>query len=61
MDEYRPDSYYWKVEPRLSYEVTGGPTRQLYSAIDFLHAYWLMRYYRLDESRSAQQRHAGVL
>lgn len=50
MDEYRPDSYAWKIEPRLYFEKTGPRTNRLVAAIDYLHAYWIYRYFELDRS-----------
>ncbi len=61
VDAYRPDDYYWKCNPRAVWEVTAGPTNDLYCAIDFLHAYWLMRYYKIDRRPEVMARHAEVL
>ena len=61
VDAYRPDSYHWKVEPNLAWETTGPSTNLLVSAIDYLHAYWLFRYYQLDEEPVVRERHATVL
>jgi hypothetical protein len=60
-DAYRPDSYYWKVDARLAWRVTGGPTPLLTSAIDYLHAYWLFRHHRLHEHALVAERHGDVL
>jgi hypothetical protein len=60
-DEYRPDSYYWKVDARLGWQVTGPPTNMLTSAIDYLHAYWLFRQHRLHEHVVVAERHGDVL
>jgi hypothetical protein len=60
-DAYRPDSYYWKVDARLGWQVTGPPTNLLTSAIDYLHAYWLFRRHRLHEHTVVAERHAEVL
>ncbi len=60
-DGYRPDSYLWKVDARLAWEVTGGPTKLLTSAIDYLHAYWLFRHHRLHEAPVVGERHGEVL
>jgi hypothetical protein len=60
-DEYRPDSYYWKVDARLGWQVTGPPTNLLTSAIDYLHAYWLFRQHRLHEHVVVAERHGDVL
>ena len=45
----RSDSYLWKSGPFYRIEETGPPTNHLCASIDYLHAYWLMRYWRLDE------------
>ncbi len=42
------DTYYWKGGPFDRWEVTGEPTDTHTASIDFLHAYWMMRYYNLD-------------
>jgi hypothetical protein len=60
-DTYQPDSYYWKVDARLAWKVTGGPTPLLTSAIDYLHAYWLFRHHRLHEHALVAERHGDVL
>ena len=60
-DDYRPDSYYWKVDARLGWQVTGPPTNLLTSAIDYLHAYWLFRQHRLHEHTVVAERHGDVL
>lgn len=49
VDQFRPDDYYWKCDPQATWQVTGGPTNDMYCAIDYLHAYWLLRCFRLDE------------
>ena len=49
IDQFRPDDYYWKCDPRAVWQVTGPVSNEAYCAIDFLHAYWLLRCYRLDE------------
>ncbi len=61
VDRYRPDSYHWKVKPRLVWQVTGPPTNLLTSAIDYLHAYWLFRHYELDQDPVVRARHGDVL
>lgn len=61
VDAYRPDNYHWKVEPDRRWEVTGPPTRLLTAAIDYLHAYWLLRFYGLDAHPAVRARHAEVL
>lgn len=60
-DAWAPDDYYWKVNPDRAFRATA-PRNDTYScAIDYLHAYWLMRYFRLDEAPAARQSHAVVL
>ena len=61
MDEYRPDSYAWKIEPDRHWIVTGPPTHHMRAAIDFLHAYWLMRHTGLDRTPSIAAKHGRVL
>jgi hypothetical protein len=48
-DEFRVDDYYWKVGPNWTFQPTAPPSDTAWCAIDYLHAYWLMRYYRLDQ------------
>ena len=48
------DCYVWKADNRhvirrLSSENGGGPTDRVTAALDYLHAYWAMRFWRLDE------------
>ncbi len=61
VDAYRPDSYHWKTRPRLVWLATGPPTRLLTSAIDYLHAYWLLRSLSLERHPSLSARHFPVL
>jgi hypothetical protein len=61
-DEIKPnDSYAWKTDPRVAWRRNGEPTTQTTCSIDYLYAYWLMRYYRLDELPQARQWHLEVL
>ena len=59
-DTYRPDEYYWKANPHAVWEVTGAATNEMFCAIDYLHAYWLMRYYHLQQ-HPVLARHQDVL
>ncbi len=61
MDEYRPDNYVWKSEPDRAMRVTGPPTRIHRAAIDYLHAYWLLRQAGLDGAPAVTRRHGEVL
>jgi hypothetical protein len=61
VDEHRPDAYQWKVDASLGWEVTGAPTNMLTSAIDYLHAYWVLRESGLDRHPSVLESHASVL
>lgn len=47
----RHDGYQWKADPFTRWEITGPATNVHVSSIDFLYAYWLMRYFRLDAAR----------
>lgn len=43
------DSYLWKSGPYDKWVANGEVSNKHICSIDFLYAYWLMRYYRLDE------------
>lgn len=60
-DEFRPDDYWWKCTPNTRFERTGPPIDRYYAAFDYLHAYWLLRYWRLEESPLAAGLREGVL
>jgi hypothetical protein len=61
IDQFKPDDSYWKESPRLVWQVTGPATNELTCATDFLYAYWLLRYWRLDEYPALRAAHAPVL
>ena len=49
-DAQRPhEVYFWKAGPFYKFEATGPPTGLNAAAIDYLYAFWVMRYYRLYE------------
>src|SRR5207237_1126248 len=60
-DEFRPDDYYWKVKPQAIFQKTGPATDTVLCAMDYLHAYWLLRYYRLDEYQPLAKLNLAVL
>lgn len=60
-DAYRPDDFRWKCNPRAVWRITGPPTGEIYCAIDYLYAYWLMRYFKLDEHPLVQERFGALL
>ena len=60
VDLYRPDDYHWKCNPKAVWHVTGPATDEMFCATDYLYAYWLMRYYRLDR-HPALAAHRDVL
>jgi hypothetical protein len=60
-DFMKPDDSYWKVNPKLVWHANGPATNTCYCAMDYLYAYWLMRYFKLDEAPVVQVQHAGVL
>ena len=45
----RDETYYWKAGAYSKWEINGPPTNLLNCGIDYLHAYLLMRYFRLDQ------------
>lgn len=48
IDAQRPDEVYcWKVGAMSRWETTGPSTSHLSFGTDYLHAYWLMRYFRI--------------
>jgi hypothetical protein len=60
VDAFKP-GYHWHCPQTKIWQVTGPPTNQLYTAADYLHAYWLMRYYRLDEHPALQRLNLSAL
>lgn len=60
VDRFRPEDYYWKCDPTLVWQPSGPADNELYCAIDYLYAYWLLRFYGLDRHPAAAP-HAGVL
>lgn len=50
VDERRSkDGYYWKSDPREGWIRTPERSHAHTCSIDYLHAYWLMRYFQLDQ------------
>lgn len=60
-EAYRPDDFRWKCNPRAVWTITGPMTGEIYCAIDYLYAYWLMRYFKLDESPPVKERFGALL
>ncbi len=61
-DEAKPNSaFLWKNNSRELWKQTAPHNNQTTSHIDYLYAYWLMRYYRLDEHPAALYWHADIL
>ena len=54
MDQQLLDDYVWKANPKARWHVTGEPTKESVAAIDYLAAYWIFRYYEL-------QNHPGLV
>ena len=50
VDQFQP-GYRWHQPQNSVWEATGPATDSLFNTICYLHAYWLMRYYRLDGGR----------
>ncbi len=61
VDEFRPDDTYWKESPRLAFQPTGANTNECFCAMDYLYAYWLLRYYGLDRHPSLVRQNIPVL
>ncbi len=61
VEDTRPDAYYWKAVPTVGWKIEGDPTPHLTSAIDYLHAYWLLRASGLDRDPTVRTRHGAVL
>lgn len=47
------DSYLWKSDPFYRWQTNGKESNIHIASLDFLHAYWLMRYWGLDPDRAA--------
>lgn len=60
-DAFRPDDSIWKVSPYLVFQRTGRETHEYFCAMDYLYAYWIMRYFHLEDHQSIKQFHAPVL
>lgn len=61
MDDYKPTDNYFHVNPYLRLQVTGPRDNVAYCGMDFLHAYWIFRYYRLDEHIALREPYIDVL
>lgn len=61
IDEWRPDDCYWKEGPRSYFVPTAPETNICFCAADYLYAYWLMRYYKLDQHPSLARQNLPVL
>jgi len=61
IDATAVDEYHWKADPQLAWEPTGPATNELYCAIDYLYAYWLMRFFQLDAHPSLSTEHRQSL
>jgi hypothetical protein len=61
-DAFRPDDSIWKVSPLLKYDRSGATaTHEYFCAMDYLYAYWVMRYFHLEDHQSLKQYHGPVL
>lgn len=50
LDAQRPDEVYcWKAGANYRWEITGPPSTAVTAGTDYLHAYWLMRYFHIAE------------
>lgn len=55
VDGYAPDDFYWKVGPYQRFKPTGPATDRTRCAIDYLAAYWLFRYWKLDDGSTTKE------
>jgi hypothetical protein len=60
VDEMLP-GYRWHQPHTAAWQVTGPPTNKHYWAVCYLHAYWLLRYYGLDEHPLAAKYHSAAV
>jgi hypothetical protein len=61
VDAWGVDEYYWKADPTQAWQASGPPGNGSFAAIDYLHAYWLLRAFGLDRHPAVVERHADVL
>ena len=55
VDQFRADEYHWKNDANLVWQSNGEASNNAYCAIDYLYAYWLFRYYNLDQHPVARR------
>lgn len=60
-DHLTPVVYQWHLDSSHVWQPKGAKSNHLNAAIDFLHAYWMMRYYKLDQNPKGTQWHTSVL
>jgi hypothetical protein len=60
-DTAAPDDNYWKCDPRLIFEPTGEATNAYYAGLDYLCAYWSLRYYGLERHPALGNRFFPIL
>lgn len=60
-DTHAADDFYWKCNPHLVFEPTSSATNVYYAALDYLYAYWVMRFYHLDRHPAIVKQNLGVL
>jgi hypothetical protein len=61
VDERPLDSNIWKDDPQRLKQPNGPPSDTMMAALDYLYAYWTMRYHRLDEHPALAAERAAVL
>ena len=61
INNFRPTAFRWKDDAFLTFTVTGPRRNRHVAAIGYLYAYWLMRYYQLDQHPLVTAAHAEVL
>lgn len=60
-DDAKPCDNYWHWNPYSRQKRTGPPKNVAYCGMDYLYAYWLLRYYGLDQHPALAPYRLGVL
>lgn len=60
-DDAKACDNYWHWNPYSRQQRTGPPQNVAYCGMDYLYAYWILRYYRLDEHPALAPFRGGVL
>lgn len=61
VDAHGPDSYYWKCKDTIQWKSNGELQPFMFAPVDYLVAYWMLRYFDLDRHPQAAEAHRRVL